>query len=286
MAKIALVTDSASDLPREICEKYGIIIVPLYVNWNGETYQDGVDIAPDSFYPRMRTEKNLPSTSQPTPGTYLEIFKDLLDQGKDVFCLTFSSGLSGTYSSAITARGLLDARERVEVVDTLAASIGQSLLVLEAARLIEEGLSLQEIVPLIRNKISRLRSIFTIDKLENLVRGGRLSAFQGGFGNLLDIKPVLHLDEHGKIISLTKVRSRKKALAQLEVEVEKQGTSLRGQIMGVCHSRDPEVAAEMVTMLKEKFGATEVIMGEIGTVIGTHTGEGCIALFFYGEPMR
>lgn len=286
MSKISLVTDSAADLPQELRERYQIIVVPLYVNWNGETYQDGEDIVPESFYPLMRTEKNLPSTSQPTPGTYLELFQNLLAQDKDVLCLTLSSGLSGTYSSAITARGMLETQDRVEVVDTLAASIGQSLLVLEAARLVEDGLSLQEIVPLLQGKISRLRSIFTINNLENLVKGGRLSTLQGGLGMLLDIKPVLHLDEHGKIVPLTKVRSRKKALNQLELEVEKQGSNLQGQIMGVCHAHDPEIGAEMASMLKEKYGATEVVMGEIGTVIGTHTGEGCIALFFYGEPMR
>lgn len=103
---------------------------------------------------------------------------------------------------------------------------------------------------------------------------------------LLDIKPVLHLDEHGKIAPLTKVRSRKKALVQLLAEVEKQGADLRGQIMGVSHARDPETGAEMAALLMEKFGAAQVVVGEIGAVIGTHTGEGCIALFFYGNPMR
>lgn len=286
MAKIALVTDSASDLPREICIKHGITVVPLYVNWNEQTYRDGEDLVPESFYPLMRTEKTLPRTSQPTPGTYLELFREFHAQGKEVLCLTLSSGLSGTYTSAITARGMLEDKDGVEVIDTLAASIGQGLLVLEVARMIEQGLGLQEIIPLIQDKISRLRSIFTINNLENLVKGGRLSSLQGGLGTLLDIKPVLCLDEHGKIVPLTKVRSRKKALNQLELEVEKQGSNLRGQIMGVCHANDPEIGAEMATILKEKFGASEVVLGEIGTVIGTHTGEGCIALFFYGEPIR
>ncbi|MGI6366084.1 MAG: DegV family protein [Bacillota bacterium] len=286
MPKVALVTDSAADLPREVVERHQIIVVPLYVNWKGETYKDGEDIGPDAFYPLLRTEKVLPSTSQPTPGTYLELFEDLLAQGKDVLCLTLSSGLSGTYSSAITARGMLQDQERVAVVDTLAASIGQGLLVLEAARLAEAGKDLRDILSHLREKISRLRSIFTIDTLENLVKGGRLSAFQGGLGMLLDIKPVLHLDEHGKIAPLTKVRSRKKALVQLLAEVEKQGADLRGQIMGVSHARDPETGAEMAALLMEKFGAAQVVVGEIGAVIGTHTGEGCIALFFYGNPMR
>lgn len=286
MPQIALVTDSGADLPQELIERHQIVVVPLYVNWKGETYRDGVDIVPESFYPLLRTEKTLPSTSQPTPGTYLELFEDLLAQGKDVLCLTLSSGLSGTYSSAITARGMLEAQDRVEVVDTLAASIGQGLLVLEAARLAEAGKNLKEIIPLLRQKISCLRSIFTINTLDNLVKGGRLSALQGGLGTLLDIKPVLHLDEHGKITPLTKVRSRKKALAQLAAEVEKQGVDLQGQIMGVSHAHDPETGAEMAALLKEKFGAAQVVVGEIGAVIGTHTGEGCIALFFYGQPMR
>lgn len=286
MAKIAIVADSASDLPKEIYAEHDITVVPLYVNWNGQTYRDGEDLVPENFYPLMKTEKNLPSTSQPTPGTYLELFNKLLAEGKDILCLTLSSGLSGTYSSAITARGMLEEQDRVEVLDTLAASVGEGLLVLEAARLAQEGLSLQEILPQLKDKISRLRSIFTINTLENLVKGGRLSTLQGGLGTLLDIKPVLHLDEHGKIVPLTKVRSRKKALAQLEAEIEKQGVDLAGQVMGLSHSHDPETGAQMAALLKEKYAAADVIVGEIGAVIGTHTGEGCIALFFYGNPIR
>lgn len=286
MSQIVIVADSAADLPKHVCDQHGIIVVPLYVNWKGQTYKDGEDIRPDTFYPLMKEEEELPTTSQPTPGTYLELFNELLAQGKEVLCLTLSSGLSGTYSSAITAKGMLDEPEKVEVVDTLAASVGEGLLVLEAVRMVNEGLSLQDIVPRLGDKISRLRSIFTINTLENLVKGGRLSTLQGGLGTLLDIKPILHLDEHGKIVPLIKVRSRKKALAQLEMELKKQGSKLPGQVMGVCHAHDPETGAEMAKILKEKYGAAEVVIGEIGTVIGTHTGEGCIALFFYGGPMR
>lgn len=286
MSKIAIVADSAADLPKQVIDEHGIIVVPLYVNWKGQTYRDGEDLVPETFYPLMKQEKELPTTSQPTPGTYLELFNDLLAQGNEVLCLTLSSGLSGTYSSAITAKGMLDDPGKVEVIDTLAASVGEGLLVLEAARLVKEGLSLKEIIPRIRDKVSRLRSIFTINTLENLVKGGRLSTLQGGLGTLLDIKPILHLDEHGKIVPLVKVRSRKKALAQLETEIQAQGSNLQGQVMGISHSHDPETGAEMAKVLKNKFGAAEVMIGEIGTVIGTHTGEGCIALFFYGEPMR
>ena len=286
MSKIVIVADSAADLPKELCLDLGIITVPLYVNWSGESFKDGVDLVPETFYPRLKVEKELPQTSQPTPGDYLELFNKLLAEGKEILCLTISSGLSGTYSSAITARGLLEDKDRVEVVDTLAASIGEGMIVLEAARLVKEGLSLAEIIPQLKEKISRLRSIFTINTLENLVKGGRLSSLQGGLGTLLDIKPILTLDEHGKIVPLTKVRSRKKALAQMEAEIEKQGTNLKGQTMGMCHAHDPVLGAEKAQMLKDKYGAADVVRGEIGSVIGTHTGQGCIALFFYGEPIR
>jgi DegV family protein with EDD domain len=286
MSKIVLVADSASDLPKELCSELGIIVVPLYVNWSGKSYKDGIDLVPDNFYQRLTEEKELPQTSQPTPGDYLELFNRLLAEGNDVLCLTISSGLSGTYSSAITARGMLEDQNRVAVVDTLAASLGEGLIVLEAAALVKEGLSLAEIIPKLNDKISRLRSIFTINTLENLVKGGRLSSLQGGLGTLLDIKPILTLDGHGKIVPLTKVRSRKKALAQMEAEVEKQGENLKGQVMGMSHARDPKLGAEMAQMLKDKYGAAEVVSGEIGAVIGTHTGQGCIALFFFGEPIR
>jgi len=286
MSQLVIVADSAADLPHSIRDELGIIVVPLYVNWSGNTYKDGVDLVPADFYPRLKQEDKLPTTSQPTPGTYLELFNELLAEGKDILCLTLSSGLSGTYSSAITAKGMLDDQERVEVLDTMAASIGEGMLILEAVRLAKQGLGLKEIIPPLKDKISRLRSIFTINTLENLVKGGRLSLIQGGLGALLDIKPILHLDTQGKIVPLTKVRSRKKALAKLEEELQKQGKDLQGQIMGVSHAHDPKLGAEMAKMLKDRYGAEEVILGEIGAVIGTHTGEGCIALFFYGDPIR
>src|SRR5690554_5146550 len=245
MSQLVIVADSAADLPHSIRDELGIIVVPLYVNWSGNTYKDGVDLVPADFYPRLKQEDKLPTTSQPTPGTYLELFNELLAEGKDILCLTLSSGLSGTYSSAITAKGMLDDQERVEVLDTMAASIGEGMLILEAVRLAKQGLGLKEIIPPLKDKISRLCSIFTINTLENLVKGGRLSLIQGGLGALLDIKPILHLDTQGKIVPLTKVRSRKKALAKLEEELQKQGKDLQGQIMGVSHAHDPKLGAEM-----------------------------------------
>jgi len=282
--EIAVVTDSACDLPRAMCTERGIIVVPLYVHWQGQTWRDGEDMSAAEFYRRLQTEKSLPRTSQPAPGTYLDLFRRLLAQGKEVLCLTLSSGLSGTYHSAVTARSMLAEQDKVAVVDTLAASVGQGLLVLEAANLAARGHGLQEIVARLRDRIGRLRSVFTINTLENLVKGGRLSAVQGGLGTLLGIKPVLQLDARGKIVPLTKVRTRKKALAQLVAEVEKQGAGLEGQVMGVSHAHDPETGALMAQLLKERFRAAEVVVGEIGPVIGAHTGQGCIALFFCGRP--
>lgn len=286
MSNIVVVTDSGADLPKQICAELGIIIVPLYVNWGGKTYKDGVDLDAETFYARLQEENELPSTSQLTPATFQELFNKLLAEGKDVLCLTLSSGLSGTYNSAAVARGMLENPDRVAVVDSLAASMGQGILAVEAARMAKQGLALGEIVSQLQGKISCLRSIFTLNTLQNLVKGGRLSAFQGSVATLLDIKPILHLDEQGKIVGFAKVRSRKKALAQLEEEVLRQGKNLPGQVMGLSHAHDPETGEEMARILKEKFGAAEVIYGEIGPVIGTHTGQGCIAIFFYGEPMR
>ncbi|MTI96502.1 MAG: DegV family protein [Firmicutes bacterium] len=282
MSKLVIVVDSACDLPAELCEELSLQIVPLYVNWSGKTFKDRVELDTDSFYPRLLSESELPQTSQPTPGDFVSVFEELLDQGKDILCLTISSQLSGTYQSAVAAKQQLEGQGTIEVIDTLAASVGQGLLAVEAASLASEGKELPEIVEAVTEKRDRLRSIFTIDTLENLVRGGRLSKLQGGLGTLLDIKPVLHL-EAGKIMPLTKVRSRKRALALLDTELEKQGVNLQGQVMGVSHVREPELAKQKADLLREKYGAKDVIIGEIGSVIGTHTGQGCVAIFFYGE---
>lgn len=286
MTKIHIITDSGSDLPQQLCDELGIHIIPLYVMIGDDSHKDRVELQPETYYPRLKGLAKLPTTSQPTPGDFRELFSSLLAQGGEILCLTISSGLSGTYQSAITARDMLEGKGRIEVIDTMGASIGQGLLAVEAARLAAQGKPMDEILPQIRERKARLHSIFTIDTLENLVKGGRVSAFQGGVGALLDIKPILHLNQEGKIVTLNKVRSRKKALAQLDAEIEVLGKDLQGQVMGVSHAREPELAAEKARILKEKFGAAQVIVGEIGAVIGTHTGQGCVAVFFYGDMVR
>jgi len=286
LTKMHIITDSGSDLPQQLCEQLNIHVIPLYVMMGDESYKDRIDLQPATYYPRLKELAKLPTTSQPTPGDFKNLFANLLEEGGEILCLTISSGLSGTYQSAVTARDMLGGQGRIEVMDTQAASIGQGLLAVEAARLADQGKTMDEILPQIRERKARLHSIFTIDTLENLVKGGRVSAFQGGVGALLDIKPILHLNEEGKIVTLNKVRSRKKALTQLDAEIEARGKDLQGQVMGVSHAREPELAAEKAQILMEKFGAAEVIVGEIGAVIGTHTGQGCVAVFFFGDMVR
>lgn len=286
MSKIAIVTDSASDLSEKICAELGIILVPLSVHWGSRIFKDGVDLLPVNFYPRLNLEKDLPSIYPPTPQMYADVFNKLLAQGKDVICLTLSSGLHETYGNAVAARDTLKEPERVVVMDTFCVSVGEGLLAIEAARLAGQGLNLGEIVAALKNKISRLHSVFTIRSWEILVKGGRINAFQGGLIALMDIKPILHLDKLGRIVPLSKVRSDKKALAQLEAEVGKLGVNLRGQTMGVAHALDPVTGAEIAQILKEKYGAAEVVVGEIGPVNAAHFGPGGIAVFFYGPPVR
>jgi len=275
---VKIVTDSASDLSLEIAKEFDIAIVPLSVNINGKSYRDRYDLLPAEFYAMLDREKILPTTSQVAPQAFYEVFQKIVDEGHEVLAVIFSSELSGTFQSAVVAKGMVK-NGRVEVFDTKGASVGHGLTVLEAAKMAKAGYGLEEILTKVKSMAERMEHVFVVDSLEMLKRGGRVSATVAFLGGMLNVKPVLQL-EGGKIVPLDKVRGWKKALTKLLSVMEERGKGLESQVIGISHANYEEMAQELAGQVRERFGVKEIFISEIGPVIGSHTGSGTIALFF------
>lgn len=275
---LKIVTDSASDLSLEVAKEFDITIVPLAVNINGKSYLDRYDLTPAEFYEMLAKEDVLPTTSQVTPQAFYEVFQKLVDEGHEVLAITLSSELSGTFQSSLIAKGMVKGG-RVEVLDTKGASVGEALTVLEAAKMAKEGQNIDTVLAKTKDIADKMEHIFVVDSLDMLKKGGRVSATQAFFGGMLNVKPVLQLEE-GKIVALDKVRGWKKALAKLISVMEERGQNLKEQVIGISHANYEEMANDLAGQLKERFGVKEIFISEIGPVIGSHTGPGTIALFF------
>ena len=283
MMPVRVITDSACDLPPELFEAHNIKLASLSVTFADRTYTDAVDLTRDEFYDRLAQGGDLPMTAQPSPHAFLVLMQEALAAGDEVVVVTLSSGLSGTFESAQTAYHSLNKEEqrRVHLVDSRTAATGEGLLVLQAVRLAEQGKSGQEIVENLRGMISSLASVFTVDTLENLRKGGRISRIKALLGTVLEIKPILELDREGHIVVKEKVRGRRKAVRRLLEIMAAEGKNLSDQVVGIAHGHVPEAAAELEHAIRERFNAKEIIVGEISATIGTHTGPGCLAVFFH-----
>ncbi|MDI3481218.1 MAG: fatty acid kinase fatty acid binding subunit [Tepidanaerobacteraceae bacterium] len=281
--KASIITDSANDLPEEILKKYGIQFAPLSIAFEDKTFLDGVELSREQFYERLISSKQIPRTSQPSPKAFYDLMKGALEKGMEAVVITLSSGLSGTYESALMARAEFEKKEqeRIYIVDSLAASTGQGLLVYEAAKMAQSGKNASEIVEAVEELKRRLCSIFTVDTFEYLLKGGRVTKVQAFIGTVLDIKPVLHLDSSGRIVPLEKVRGKRKAASRLLEIMAEQGHDLNKQTVGVVHAHVPQEAARLAEQIRTGFNVREVIIGELSASIGTHTGPGCLSVFFY-----
>jgi len=275
-----ILADSSCDLPRGLSQKEGISLVPMPVSIEGKTFQEGVDIFPEEFYPRFPTFQELPKTSQPNLGTLKEAYESHLAQGNEVIAIHLSSGLSSTYETALMARNMCSEPEKIHVIDSLGASLGFGLLVLGANKIAQEFDSWKEIEREILQLRQKLRYIFTPDTLEYLVKGGRVSKTAGLIGGLLDVKPILHLTAEGRIEPLTKVRSRKAALRKLVDLMLEEIREPEEQIIGISQAACLEEAESLAKDIRQKVKVKDIIISDIGCVIGSHTGPGTIALFY------
>lgn len=283
MSNIRIVTDSTADLTPELVERYGIKVVPLEVLVEGKAYKDKIDISNDEYYKLLQSAKELPTTSQPSPAAFAEAYRELAaEDAEHIISIHISSELSGTYQSSVLAAGLVDGAVKVYNFDSRTATMGLGLIVLSAARLVEEGMELNVILQRIEEIIQKTAIYFLLDSLDNLHKGGRIGKASHLFGSLLNIKPVLCLSD-GVISAYEKVRGNKdnKALERLiAILAEKIDPDKKLYCtVGYCDNR--EIADYMVEKLKEKVQCDEFIYLQIGSVVATHIGMGAVGLAFY-----
>ena len=285
MHNYQIITDSGCDLPASTLAALSVTAVPLIVNFRGEALDDSVDTGIKDIYAGLRAGEAA-TTSAINPDGWAKAMEPALQAGRDVLVLTFSSGLSTTYQSAVMAAE--DLKEQypdrtVLVVDTLCASLGQGLLVNYACKKRDEGLSIQELAAWVEENRLHLCHWFTVDDLMYLKRGGRVSAATALVGTMLQIKPVLHVDDEGHLISMSKTRGRKASIEALCRKALELGPGFDNDVMYICHGDCIEDANQLAAMVKEKCGVKEVFIGYTGAVIGSHSGPGTLALFFLGK---
>ena len=283
-----ILTDSTTDISQEIADEIDVKVWPMQFELDGLTYRnfpDEREMKSDEFYDIMRKGK-MPKTSQINVVDFCEYFSDYLDKGLDVLYICFSSGLSGTYNNSLIAIEELKGRypdRKIISVDSLAASMGEGLLVYLAAQQKKKGMGLEELAKWVEDNRLHLCHWFTVDDLHHLKRGGRVTAATAIVGSALNIKPVLHVDDEGHLINMSKVRGRKASLNAMVDQMVETYTDQFDTVMicqGGCHDDAEYLAGEVKKRVK---GVKKLIMGNIGPVIGAHAGPGVLALFFYGD---
>ena len=285
MSEYKIVTDSGCDLPQEMLSSLDVRTVPLIVNFKGEDREDTVDVGIQEMYAGLR-DGEAATTSAVNPDRWMEKMEGVLAQGMDVLTLTFSSGLSTTYQSAVIAGNELKEKypdRKIIVVDSLAASLGQGLLIWYACKMKDAGMSIEELAQWIENNRQNLCMWFTVDDLMYLKRGGRVNAATALVGTMLQIKPVLHVDDEGHLINVSKARGRKASIQALAQKAMELGEGFDNSTMFICHGDCIEDAEYLANLVKEKCGVQEVFIGYTGAVIGSHSGPGTLALFFMGK---
>ena len=288
MNDFVIVTDSSCDLPNDLVQKLELHVVPLAFIMGDKTYwnyPDNREMSPEDFYDRQK-QGQMATTNAVNVGQATDVLEPILKEGKDLLVLAFSSGLSTTCNSFQIAATELAAQypdRKVFVVDTLCASLGQGMLVSQAALLRQQGKSIEEVRDWTEANKLRQCHWFTVNDLFFLKRGGRVSAATAVVGTMLQIKPVLHMDDEGHLINMAKARGRKASLLALVDKVAELAEDPAQQQIYISHSDSLADAQFVADEVKRRYGVKEIRINSIGPVIGAHTGPGCVALFFFGR---
>ncbi len=285
MPSYKILTDSCCDFPQEKYTELDLAMAPLTVSFRGQSTDDRNDDSLQEMYNGLRAGEAA-KTSAVNPDRWAREMAPILEEGLDILVLAFSSGLSTTYQSAvIAANEMLEKypQRKILVCDTLCASLGQGLLTWYACRKRDKGLSLEALYTWVEENKRHLCHWFTVDDLMYLKRGGRVSATTALVGTMLQIKPVMHMDDQGHLINVSKARGRKAAIDALAKKVGELGVGYDNSTMFISHGDCIEDARYLEKVLKEKYGAREVFISYVGAVIGSHSGPGTLALFFLGK---
>ena len=287
MSEYVITTDNNSDLPEEYLKDHGVGCMYLSYSMDGKNYTHGNFLPEHEFYEAMRNG-SMPTTAQVNPENAKALLEPYLKEGKDILHIAFSSGLSGTYnSSRIAAEELMEEYpdRKIIVVDSLSASLGQGLLVWLAQQKKELGQTLEDVADWVEKNKLKMVHLFTVDDLNHLYRGGRVSRTTAIVGSMLNIKPVLHVDNEGKLTAIGKVRGRKKALQELiKLMDEKIGSfGADCDTIFISHGDCEQDAQYVAAKVKEKYNIKNIIINQVGATIGAHSGPGTMALFFVGD---
>jgi DegV family protein with EDD domain len=278
--KIAILTDSTAYLSKDQIDEYGIEVIPLNVIWEGTSYLDNVDISSDEFYERLKTAKELPTTSQPPVGAFKEYFDRIAPEAEGIVAVLLSDKISGTIASAKAALEQMGDFP-IEIVDSKTTTAGLALVVLEAAKLAKEGKDLAAVSARAREVSDKVKTMFLVDTLEFLHKGGRIGGAQRFVGSLLSVKPILHLLD-GSVDTLDSVRTKKKALSTFieiaRADIEQQ----TGKVyVGIFHGLAEEDANHMAGQVKAIFSPEDLSISGLSPVIGVHTGPGTVGLAYF-----
>lgn len=289
MAEYIISTDTSCDFPLEYVKQHQLPLVTLFYSIDGVTGENGCPSSDvlKNFYDKMRAG-SMTKTQQASIEDTEKVFREILQEGKDILHIAFSSGLSGTANAArLAAENMMEEfpGRKIIVIDSLCASLGQGLLVDYALKLQQQGKTMEETAKWLEDHIQNICHLFTVEDLKYLQRGGRISKTTALVGTMIGIKPVLHVDPEGKLVSISKVRGRKQSIQALVNKMEENIGKYRGerQPIFISHGDCIEDANYLAELVKQRFGYDEFLINDVGPTIGAHSGPGTLALFFMGE---
>lgn len=274
---IKIISDGSADLPKHILDQLGITLVPLSVQFEQERYTSAMDLR--DFYRKMKEERELPKTSSPSPHDFLTHFQNV-HPNEQVLCIALSSALSSTYHHAVMGKEMLeeenDSCANIHVVDSKNASLGLGLIVYKAAMMAKEGHSMHDLVQSVKRNINGVRNYFVLDSLDNVIKGGRLDRVRGAIASVLNIKLLMKASDEGTLEVVEKVRGTQNAIKRLIDKIGEAGHDFEKRVLAIAHSNCEERAREVLESILKRYPFKEVIVSEMGPVIGTYAGEGGI----------
>ena len=282
---IKIVTDSSADIPPQLLKELDISVVPLYVRFGNDVFRDKVDISNEEFYNRLVNGDVFPNTSQPSPVDFIKVYEELAKDADGIVSLHLSAKLSGTIQSALQARESLKTTCPIEIIDTLSITIGQGMVCIAAAKAAQAGATMEEVVKLAREAVPEIHFLVLFDSLKYLAKGGRIGKAQSLMGSMLNIKPLLGLKD-GEVVPISKARSYSKGLEQQYEFVER--TIREGEVkdLAIMYNTKQDEANALADRIAPLYPREKIIMGEIGPILGTHSGPNLTAVCIRGRLTR
>lgn len=278
---IRIVIDSTSDVTNEIIEKYNLKMVPLTVNFENESFLDKVELSSAEFFEKLAKSEKLPTTSQVSPGAFVEAFSEILLEGDQVLGIFLASEFSGTYDSARIAKDMIGS-DNIRIIDSRSVCLGTFALILEAIELVNKNKTIDAIVSELEKAKENIVAVAGLDTLKYLEKGGRLSKGQAVVGSLLNIKPIIEIKD-GKLAVIEKIRGKNKTIKWFDEWIEKNNYDLSDKTVLLFHARSEEQLKILRDTIEEKYKIKNIIEQEIGSVIGTHTGPGVLGIGFLNK---